>query len=432
MKRKLFNIIIVITALALSGIIVTQFFWVRDAIIMKNDQFYQNANLGLKRVVNQLMALQNDSLTAARFLNVTGGKNYHTQFIQSLDPALIRRMINSEFKSLELCKVYYYGIYDKDSHEFVMLSENADIQKLLNSEHKAPISCVFQKDQYVLAVYFPLQRDFVFNKMQIYISLSGIFMLIVVAGFWLTARSLLMQKKLSEMKTDFVNNMTHELKTPISTISISSEMLKKKEVQMAPDRVEKYAHIIYNENDRLKNQVDHVLQIAMLDRKNYDLKLKTIDIHELIEQSINRFEVTVSERQGQLKKRLNAAKSTVVADRNHISNVLDNLLDNANKYSPEKPEITISTYSNRKGIYITVDDSGLGMADEHLKNIFKQFHRVPTGDLHDVKGFGLGLYYVKSILLAHGGNIAVKSILGKGSSFTAFLPFKTDDIQKIS
>ncbi|MCF8365371.1 MAG: HAMP domain-containing histidine kinase [Bacteroidales bacterium] len=431
MKRKLFNVIIITTAIALSGIIVTQFFWVRDAVNMKNEQFYQNAHLGLKRVINQLMALQNDSLTAAKFLQADNGNNYHSQFIQSLDPALIKRMINSEFKNLELCKVYYYGIYDSESHEFVMLSEDADIHELLNSEHNAPISCVFQKNQYILAVYFPLQRDFVFNNMQIYISLSGVFMLIVVAGFWLTARSWLMQKKLSEMKTDFVNNMTHELKTPISTISIACEMLKRKEIQFIPDRVDKYANIIYNENDRLKNQVDHVLQIAMLDRKDYELKLQNVDLHELIEQSMNRFEVTVAERNGELKKRLNAAKSVVLADHRHISNVLDNLVDNAIKYSQDKPEITISTFSNKNGVVITVDDCGIGIADEHLKNIFKQFHRVPTGDLHDVKGFGLGLYYVKSIVLAHGGNITVKSTLGKGSNFSAFLPFTYNEKKQV-
>lgn len=423
MKSKQFKGIIIITAIALTGIIITQFFWVKDALKTKNEQFHQNTHLGLKRVVNQLMALQSDSLTAKRYLNNSEGANYHQRFIKSLDPELLKRMINSEFKNLELCKIYYFGIYDMDTHEFVMLSDSANVYELLLSEHKATISCVFQKDQYVLVVYFPLQHVFVFNNMQLYVSLSGIFMLIVIAGFWLTARSFLKQKKLSEMKTDFVNNMTHELKTPIATISITSEMLKKKEVQKYPDRVDKYARIIFSENERLKNQVDSVLQVAMLERKNYDLNLIRLNIHELIGQATNRFELAVAERNGFIKKRLNAANHTTLGDANHIANVLNNLLDNAIKYSPESPEITISTHSTKKGVLITLEDRGIGMEQDQLNNIFKQFHRVPTGDLHDVKGFGLGLYYVKSIVNAHRGTITVNSTIGKGSSFTLFFPF---------
>ncbi len=424
MNNKLFTGIIIITAIALTGIIITQFFWVKDALKTKNEQFNQNTHLGLKRVVNQLMTLQRDSLTAKEHQNCSESENYHTRFIKSLDQGLLKRMINSEFKNLELCKVYYFGIYDKDTHEFVILSDSSNVYELLHSEHKATISCVFQKDQYVLVVYFPLQHVFVFNNMQLYVSLSGIFMLIVIAGFWLTAHSFLKQKKLSEMKTDFVNNMTHELKTPIATISISSEMLKKKEVQQYQDRVDKYAHIIFIENERLKHQVDSVLQVAVLERKNYELKLIKLNIHELIEQATYRFELAVTERNGFVKKRLNAANNIIFADANHLANVLNNLLDNAIKYSPESPEITISTHSNKKGIFITVEDRGIGIEHDQLKNVFKQFHRVSTGDLHDVKGFGLGLYYVKSIVAAHKGTITVKSTIGKGSSFTVFFPLK--------
>jgi len=424
MKSKLFTGIITITAIALTGIIITQFFWVKDALKTKNDQFYQNTHLGLKRVVNQLMALQSDSLTSKRYQDVIESENYHTRFIESLDPELLKRMINSEFQNLELCKIYYYGIYDMDTHEFVILSDSANVYTLLHSEHKATISCVFQKDQYILSVYFPLQHVFVFNNMQLYVSLSGIFMIIVIAGFWLTARSFLKQKKLTEMKTDFVNNMTHELKTPIATISITSEMLKKKEVQKYQDRVDKYANIIFNENERLKTQVDSVLQVAMLERKNYDLKLINLNVHELIEQATNRFELAVTERNGFIKKRLNAANNIVLGDANRLANVLNNLIDNAIKYSPESPEITISTHSNKKGVLITMEDAGIGMEQDQLNSIFKQFHRVPTGDLHDVKGFGLGLYYVKSIVNAHKGTISVTSTIGKGSSFTIFLPVK--------
>lgn len=424
MNKRLPNIIIIITAIALSGIIITQYFWVKDALIMKNDQFYQNANLGLKRVVNQLMSLQNDSATAAKFLNLKDGENYHTQFIHSLSPELIEAMINSEFQNLELSDKFYYGIFNKNTKEFVMLSNPDFKNEILNSEHKATISCIFQKEKFVLAAYFPFERAFIYNQMQLYVILSAAFMLITIAGFWQTARSFLRQKKLHEMKTDFVNNMTHELKTPIATISVTSEMLMKENIRVNPEKVKNYADIIFNENQRLKNQVDQVLHVAILDRKNYRLRISRVDIHEQINQVVSRFEIAVTERGGRFMKRLNAANCEVAGDKNHLLNVLTNLVDNANKYSPETPEITISTSNNRKGIFIMIEDRGIGIAENDLKDIFKKFHRISTGDLHDVKGFGIGLFYVKSIVMAHGGSINVKSKPGKGSCFTIWLPFK--------
>ena len=229
------------------------------------------------------------------------------------------------------------------------------------------------------------------------------------------------------MKTDFVNNMTHELKTPISTISMTSEMLMKENIRSDPGRVLSYADIIFNENQRLKNQVDQVLQVAILERRDYKLKMSRFDLHELITQVSGRFDLAVTERGGRILKRLNAANATVEADKNHISGVLTNLLDNANKYSPDKPDITVSTHSNRKGVFLTVEDQGIGMTERDVKDIFKKFHRISTGDLHDVKGFGIGLYYVKSIISAHKGYINVKSKPGKGSTFVVWLPYKTPD-----
>ncbi len=423
MNKRLFKAIIVVTAIALSGIIITQFYWVKDALEMKSEQFHQNVSLGLKRVVNQVMSLQHDSATASKILNLGDDQNYHKQFIRSLDATLIESMINSEFKNLELCDVYYYGIYELGTTDFVLLSNEAYEQKILNSKHKAQISCIFQKEKFILAVYFPLQRPFIFSRMQIHIVLSGIFMLIVIAGFWLTARSYLRQKKLAEVKTDFVNNMTHEFKTPIATISFTSEILNKNDIKTNPEKVSNYSEIIYSEAQRLKNQVDQVLQVAILDRNDYRLNLVEVDIHEVILLLVDRMALPVEDRGGKMMNRLNAAQHFVVGDRYHITNILNNLLDNANKYSPQKPEITVSTHSNRKGIYIAVDDRGIGISDKDMGEIFKKFHRVSTGDIHDVKGFGIGLYYVKAMVHAHGGKIEVKSKPGKGSTFIVWFPF---------
>lgn len=429
MNKRIIHIVIIITAIAISGIIITQYFWVKDALELKNEQFYQNAKLGLKRVVNQLMTLQNDSATAARLLNVSEEADYHESFIRSLDTGLISEMIAREFENLELCRNYSFGIYQKSTKAFTLISDPQHRSELLNSGHTAQISCIFQDEKFLLSVYFPMEKPFIFNKMQLYIILSVVLMVIVIGGFWITARSFLRQKKLSEMKTDFVNNMTHELKTPISTISMTSEMLMKESIRSDPGRVLSYADIIFNENQRLKKQVNQVLQVAILERRDYSLKLSRFDLHDLITQVSGRFDMAVNERGGRILKRLNAANCAVEADKNHISGVLANLLDNANKYSPYKPEITISTHSNRKGVFVTVEDRGIGMAERDVKDIFKKFHRISTGDLHDVKGFGIGLYYVKSIILAHKGYINVKSKPGKGSTFVVWLPYKIPDTE---
>lgn len=424
MKKRLFSVIIIITAFALTGIIITQFYWVKDALNTKNEQFYQNANLGLKRVVNQIMSLQNDSATAVKFRNLTEEQNYHVEFVYSLDTNLISKMIRAEFKNLELCNVFYFGIYQKETHDFVMLNNPTYESRVLVSEHKAQISCVFQKEKFILAVYFPLEKPFIYSSMQVYIILSAVFMIIVIIGFWLTAGSLLRQKKLSEMKTDFVNNMTHEFKTPIATISFTSEILKKENIRTNPEKISNYADIIFSETQRLKNQVDQVLQVAILDRQDYRLKYTDVDIHAVILELTERFGISIEERGGKILKRLNAARYTIFGDRYHITNVLNNLIENANKYSPETPEITISTHSNRKGIYISVADRGIGIAETDQADIFKKFHRVSTGDLHDVKGFGIGLYYVKAMVQSHNGKIDVKSKPGKGSTFILYFPFK--------
>lgn len=423
MRNKLFNIIITVTAIALSGIIVTQFYWVRDALHLKNEQFYQNAGLGLKRVVNQIMALQNDSTMASRFMVVPEGVSYHAQFIQSLDPELINRMITDEFQTLELCREFSWGIYEEETMEFVMIS-NPDFEtELRSSNHAEHISCIFQEEQFVITVFFPLQQKFVLSRMQVYIFLSAIFMAIVIAGFWFVTSSLLRQKKLSEMKNDFVNNMTHELKTPIATISVSTEMLMRESVWSQPAKIRKYADIILYENNRLKAQVDHVLQVARLDRGHFMLNLQMVNLHDVVNTVTQNFQVNIGQRKGVVRKRLNAANPVVPADESHLMNVVSNLLDNADKYSPEPPDITISTFSNKKGLTFTIEDKGIGIPGEHLKHIFKKFHRVSTGNVHDVKGFGIGLYYVKTIVKAHGGDIKVNSDPGVGTTFTVFIPY---------
>lgn len=426
MKNKRIRIIIIITFTALSGVIITQSFWMTNALQLKQELFNQNVNLGLKSVANQIMLLQT-GLDTIEMDEAHAHYTLHKQFILSLEPALIDSMISAQFRALDVCDEYYYGIYEIGTDEFVLINNSAFEERIIESVNQTNISCVFQEDQFVLAVYFAHNRVFVLNQMQFYIGMSVLFILIIIAGFWFIINMLFRQKKISEIKNDFVNNMTHELKTPIATISVSSEMLMNDHIAGDVFKSRQYAKIIYDENNRLREQVDHVLQVAMLEKRDFQLKLSEFDAHETIDQVIRKFDLTINTRDGAFHKRLNAAQPAINADKNHFINVIQNLIDNAIKYSPEKPQVTISTRSSNEGFYLEIEDQGIGIEPHNQKLIFEQFHRIHTGDVHDVKGFGIGLYYVKTVIEAHGGKVSVTSRAGKGSSFTVFIPAVPDE-----
>jgi two-component system phosphate regulon sensor histidine kinase PhoR len=217
--------------------------------------------------------------------------------------------------------------------------------------------------------------------------------------------------------------MTHELKTPISTIGLSSEMLLRNDFTEEPERRKRYAEIIYKENKRLENQVERVLNVAKLDREKLNLNKEEISIHELILDAKESFDINQLEKGGEVHLDLQATNDCASVDEVHITNVIYNLLENAVKYCTEIPTISIQTTSDSKGIYLNFTDNGIGIKRENQRMIFDKFYRVPTGNRHDVKGFGLGLYYVKLVIDAHNGSIHVKSAIGKGTTFKLFLPF---------
>jgi two-component system phosphate regulon sensor histidine kinase PhoR len=225
------------------------------------------------------------------------------------------------------------------------------------------------------------------------------------------------------MKTDFINNMTHEFKTPIATISLATDSIASPLIVKYPDKIQRFVDIIRQENRRMNSQVERVLQIAQLDKKDFELRLAETNMHSLIEQAVDNFGLQIESREGSLKLDLQAERPVIQGDGTHIASVVHNLLDNANKYSPNKPDITIRTRNVPNGIEITIEDKGIGISKEARKHIFDKFYRVHTGNIHDVKGFGLGLSYVKAIVTAHKGFVDVYSEPGKGSAFTLTFPF---------
>lgn len=275
-----------------------------------------------------------------------------------------------------------------------------------------------------LTVYFPNKDTIIMGNMTAMLISSVALLLILIGCFAYTILTILRQKKISEMKTDFINNMTHEFKTPVATIMIASESLRDPEIMGDQSRVSRLAGIIYDENVRLGDHIERVLNIARIEKDNLKLEQQEVDINDLVQAVLDSMELQFQRKAAQVNLHLNATSAKVMGDELHLSNVLFNLVDNAIKYSEESPEITLSTRNNSKYVFITVEDKGIGMSRDQLSRIFDQFYRIPTGNRHDVKGFGLGLSYVNDIVKRLGGKIQVKSEKGKGTVFEVGLPLK--------
>lgn len=279
----------------------------------------------------------------------------------------------------------------------------------------------FRSDR--LMVFFDDVRPYIIRSMWLMIVISVILLLMFVGTFFTAIYVILKQKKLSEIKTDFINNMTHEFKTPIATISLAIDSINNPKVLDNKERIQYFSDIIARENKRMNKQVENILQMALLDKENFELNPQLLNVNDLIAAVSEPFQLQVSSRRGTIILDLNASNPYVLADEIHFTNVIHNLLDNANKYSRETPEIVVSTSNEKDHLLISVRDKGIGMNADTQKKIFEKFFREQNGNVHDVKGFGLGLAYVKSIVNKHGGSIRVTSEPGKGSEFTVTMPY---------
>jgi len=274
-----------------------------------------------------------------------------------------------------------------------------------------------------LAVYFPDRDLFIGRNTTLLLGLSVVFTLVIFLTFLLSMYLILRQKKVSEMKSDFINNMTHEFKTPIATISIAADSISNNKVIGEEEKVRFFAGMIKKENNRMNEQVERILQIARLDRKEFEFNFQATDVHPLIAEAVNGIVLQVEQRGGRIETRLEAVNPVVTTDPVHFTNLVCNLLDNANKYTVDAPVILVSTANTPGGILLTVEDNGIGMTKAVQSRIFDKFYRLPSGNVHTIKGFGLGLSYIKAILEANNGTIKVTSEPGKGSRFVVFIPF---------
>ncbi len=344
---------------------------------------------------------------------------------QRISQGTLDVIIKMVFKNNNIDLDYEYAVAKENDTElfkssnFDLSKEPKTYQKLLFPDDELAEDIL--DDNYTLFVYFP-NANSSFESLPAIVVTSIILTLVILGIFILTTYIILKQKRLSEIKNDFINNMTHELKTPISTISLASQMLKDTSIDEGSKNYKQISNIIDDESKRLGFHVEKVLQMAIIDKGGVELKYKQVNLHELIEQILSNINLKLNERNGQLKHKFEAQRVEILADTLHLSNVFTNLLDNAIKYSKDNPSIEVNTHNINGHVVVSIKDRGIGIKKENQKKVFEKFYRVPTGNIHDVKGFGLGLSYVKKIVEQHKGHIHLTSETGKGSEFQVYIP----------
>ena len=342
-----------------------------------------------------------------------------------INPFLLDSLIFQELSAKGIKTEYEFGIYSPSRGQLILQKTGKYKENLLNRNFAYILfpSDININPEYLM-LYFPQESSFLLNQLWLMLFASATLILIIIYSFSYTIFTIFRQKKLSEIKNDFVNNMTHEIKTPIATISLACEVLNDKDVKKSDELFANYINMIKHENKRLETLAEHILQTATLEKGQLILRKEELDIHAIISLAVNNVGFHVMQKSGRIIENLNALNPIIKADKVHITNLIYNLLDNANKYSPEKPKIVISTENVENGIIIKVADNGIGISKANQKKIFEKFSRIATGNVHDVKGFGLGLSYVKAIIDKHQGKISIESELKKGSVFVVYLPFE--------
>lgn len=437
MGRRSIATLMLLATLSVVGVVVIQLLWLQQASRYRDEQVELNREQGaqLEKQFNDRVVMALTDVTE-RILSITKDPtdlydavkqvrpNYFAVSINdTVHPYLLEAMLRKEFSRRNIQDDFEYGIYDCFTDSIVygnyVSLDSADNDTVAHSELQK-----LDKDGHYFGVYFPRRRSTLWEEetgtwMWIF---PFVVTLIVFTFFAYSVWVILRQRKLSEMKNDFIGNMTHELKTPISTIALSSEVLSDPGIVDEPDRLRQYARIIRGENERLRIQVERVLQLGSMDKDKLELKREQVDMHAIAREVEEHFRLQAQERGTRISLKPGAQGHTVHGDRVHLTNALTNLIDNALKYGRPGGSIEVVTSSRGGEFVLSVTDDGIGIRKEDLRHIFERFYRVHTGNVHDVKGFGLGLHYVKQIVEAHGGGVSARSDFGKGSTFILSLP----------
>lgn len=438
--KKLFTLITVLIALSLLGIIILQVVLIRKTVRLSTEQIEESINLASIHVIDQLQEEKSLFLDKNKFQKTDSLFNFQGGTIaEHFTTFRLKELIRKELDSITSKKLSFeFAIYneantfdfDLKSERFDAAYEKASTDKLNNLILIRMIETIpgseaenLIPEESLVMVILDYKKD-IFNTLGWMIAGALLFTMIILAAFYITVKAWLNQKKLTELTSDFINNMTHELKTPIATISIAANAIQKESVKNNPEQLNYFSSVISEENKRMNTHVENILEAAQFDRNEVKLNRIPVHVHDSIQKTVDSFKLQLEERNGMIQLNLAADKDLINADSPLFSNLLNNLLDNAIKYAKVDvpPLVKISTHNLKGHIIIEIEDNGIGMSRETQGKIFEKFYRAHTGNIHNVKGFGLGLSYVKSLVDGHKGKISLESSLGKGSRFKLEFP----------
>lgn len=438
MKRS-FPVIIVLITLSLFGIIFLQVSWISDLTLLRQQQLVKGSEEAATEIANDL----SKSASRAPYFKIPRknkmsllGEDFQIQIGKSLlsdhfSQFEIREKLKQAFDERHLKDLNFeFGIiYNSNNYQMELQSPGFE-REFKDTVHNKEIIVAIVPPEYTevkdafenLIVIIPDYNRQVWESMRWMVVFAIVFTLIIVTAFGVTIRALLRQKKLSEIKTDFINNMTHEFKTPLATISLAVDALRNEKVQQNPEKIDYFSGIIKEENQRMNKHVETILQAALLDKQDLKITMQKANAHNMILNALNNYKLQIEDKKGRVEMHLDAENAEIMADETHFTNMLSNLMDNAIKYSKDNFVLKMISESDGKNLRIKIQDNGIGMTNETMKRIFEKFYRAHTGNIHNVKGFGLGMSYVKTVIDLHNGDIKVESTLGKGTTFTVEVP----------
>lgn len=429
MTNKTIRIIFTIMLLTLGALFVTQAYWFKKSFNLERKQLNEKLNIALRSVAHQLLILDHDTASLIPPVTQTSSNEFLVETDCFFQLIMLDSLLYQEFLKRDIHIDFDYLILKKQGDQIVLGNTFFQPKKERSIRgytllETTEIACRMRPD-YKENLNFKIRinnkNTYLLGSMGIWIYSSFTLLLILVV-FTFTLLAIIRSKKLDLLKKDFVNNMTHELKTPIANIAVASDTLRNKHGEMASEKLSKYADIIYKENNRLHHLVDSVLQLSEIEKEEETLHLVHFNIHEIIVKVKGSFEPLIKSKNGQLSADLKAKNITIFGDQTHLSNVVSNLIENAIKYSPDSPNIAIETSSNSNELKIEVSDQGIGINTVNHDKIFDKFFRAETGNVHNTKGYGLGLSYVKLIMDMHHGKVSFHSTEGQGSTFILTLP----------
>lgn len=422
MKNASIRWIMILALVVCAGIIITQSYWVRRAYALQETEFTFNVNRALGKVAQEVMRLKEVQMPNYSPVEKITDDYYVVQTNVFVEQKILQHYLESAFSEQQLLTDFQYGLYD-------CMSEKVNYQGWVQvaGGDKKPFALVefpnIKRENYYFGVYFPYRQQLLTSQMSIWFISSAV--LIAVIGFLgYLLFIILKQKRLSEVQKNFVNNMTHELKTPLASIQMSAAVLKDSDLIAKPQRLKSYADIILKESTQLSAQVERVLEMAQSEKGKMVLQKQKICWQEILQTVCESFENTATLRGGAIHLQQPQEPIFMIGDQLHLINVIRNLVDNALKYCDKQPQIFVSLHRQHHKIKIKIADNGIGIEKKYHRHLFKKFYRVPTGHLHDVKGFGLGLNYVMSITKSHAGTVNFESEIGKGTIFILTFPDK--------